>query len=127
MGQVLHGSARTTAAVRRALQVCQESVSALARRYGVSPTTVRRRRRQAGDHHRCPDGAEEAALDGVDTRVGGDHRCLPPPHAAAVLYGLQPSIWRLTRSSLHRGLERHDICRLPDLEGDKPKRSKFAD
>jgi hypothetical protein len=36
------------------------------------------------------------------------------------LYALQPSIPGLTRSSLHRCLQRHGISRLPDLEGDKP-------
>ena len=43
------------------------------------------------------------------------------------LYGLQPRIPHLTRSSLHRCLERHGISRLPELKGDKPKRSKFTD
>ena len=33
MGQVLHGCARTTAAVRRAIQSSQESLIALAERY----------------------------------------------------------------------------------------------
>lgn len=37
------------------------------------------------------------------------------------LYGLQPTIPHLTRSSLHRCLERHGISRLPEMEGDKPK------
>ncbi len=41
------------------------------------------------------------------------------------LYALQASIPRLTRSSLHRCFQRHDIWRLPEVEGDKPKRSKF--
>jgi hypothetical protein len=41
------------------------------------------------------------------------------------LYALQPSIPHLTRSSLHRCLQRHGISRLPDMEGDKPKRQKF--
>ncbi|GJE15286.1 IS481 family transposase ISMdi4 [Methylobacterium longum] len=41
------------------------------------------------------------------------------------LYALQPSLPHLTRSSLHRCLQRHGISRLPDVEGDKPKRSKF--
>jgi|tagenome__1003787_1003787.scaffolds.fasta_scaffold20566535_2 hypothetical protein len=35
MGQVLHGSATTTQAVRRAIQLRQESVRALTKRYGV--------------------------------------------------------------------------------------------
>ena len=42
------------------------------------------------------------------------------------LYALQPTIPRLTRSSLHRCLERHGISRLPQLEGDKPKKQRFA-
>jgi transposase-like protein len=40
MGQVLHGSARTTAAVRCAIQHSQESLRALARRHGINPKTV---------------------------------------------------------------------------------------
>jgi transposase InsO family protein len=42
------------------------------------------------------------------------------------LYALQASIPHLTRSSLHRLFQRHDISRLPDMDGDKkPKRKKF--
>ncbi len=41
------------------------------------------------------------------------------------LYALQPSIPHLTRSALHRCLQRHGISRLPDVCGDKPKRAKF--
>ena len=41
------------------------------------------------------------------------------------LYALQPSIPHLTRSALHRCLQRHGISRLPDIEGDKPKRQRF--
>jgi len=42
------------------------------------------------------------------------------------LYALQASIPHLTRSSLHRCLQRHDISRLPEVEGDKSKRGKFS-
>src|SRR3712207_5522400 len=41
------------------------------------------------------------------------------------LYALQPTIPHLTRSSLHRCLQRHGIARLPDTDGDKPERSRF--
>jgi len=46
MGQVLHGRARTTEAVRRAIQRSEESVRALARRHGISPTTVQKWRKR---------------------------------------------------------------------------------
>ena len=38
MGQVLHGSATTTEAVRRAIQNSQESLRALSKRYGINQT-----------------------------------------------------------------------------------------
>lgn len=41
------------------------------------------------------------------------------------LYALQSSIPHLTRSSLHRCLQRHGISRLPDVEDDKPGKRKF--
>ena len=40
MGQVLHGSATTTEAVRRAIQHSQASLRALAKRHGINPKTV---------------------------------------------------------------------------------------
>lgn len=41
------------------------------------------------------------------------------------LYALQPSLPHLIRSALHRCLQRHGISRLPDIEGDMPKRQRF--
>jgi hypothetical protein len=41
------------------------------------------------------------------------------------LYALQPTIPHLTRSSLHRCLQRHGISRLPEVEGGKPSKKKF--
>jgi transposase-like protein len=41
------------------------------------------------------------------------------------LYTLQSTIPRLTRSSLHRCLQRNGISRLPEVDGDKPRRSAF--
>jgi transposase InsO family protein len=41
------------------------------------------------------------------------------------LYALQATIPHLTRSSLHRCLQRHGISRLPDIDGDKPQKKTF--
>lgn len=38
---------------------------------------------------------------------------------------LQPPIPHLTRSALHRCLQRHGISRRPDVEGDRLKRQRF--
>ena len=41
------------------------------------------------------------------------------------LYALQATIPHLTRSSLHRCLQRHGISRLPETAGDKPAKKRF--
>jgi transposase InsO family protein len=41
------------------------------------------------------------------------------------LYALQATIPHLTRSSLHRCLQRHGISRLPEIAGDKPAKRPF--
>ena len=47
MGQILHGCARTTAAVRRAIQSSQESLIALAGRYDINPKTIHKWRQHS--------------------------------------------------------------------------------
>ena len=42
------------------------------------------------------------------------------------LYALQPTIPQLTRSALHRCLQRHGISRLPEVEGEKPNKRTFG-
>jgi hypothetical protein len=41
------------------------------------------------------------------------------------LYALQPRIPHLTRSSLHRCLQRHGISRLPQVEGETSEQREF--
>ena len=59
MGQILHGSARTTAAVRRAIQHSQESLNVLAERYGINQKTVAKWRKREFVHD-SPMGPKEA-------------------------------------------------------------------
>ena len=104
MGQVLHGSATTTEAVRRAIQLRQESVRALAKRYGVSPTTVQkwRKRSTTADAPMGPKEPRSTVLTREEEAIVvafRRHTLLPLDDC---LYGLQPTIPHLTRSSLHR-------------------------
>src|SRR5215212_4632567 len=127
MGQVLHGSATTTEAVRRAIQAGEESVRALAKRYGISPTTVQkwRKRTTVADERMGPKQVRSTVLSLEEEAViiaFRRHTLLPLDDC---LYALQPTMPHLTRSSLHRCLQRHGIARLPDTDGDKPKRSRF--
>ncbi|MBC4019327.1 helix-turn-helix domain-containing protein, partial [Siccirubricoccus deserti] len=58
-GQVLHGSATTTEAVRRAIQHSQASLRELARRYGVNPKTIAKWRKRSSVAD-LPTGPREA-------------------------------------------------------------------
>nr|WP_152338403.1 IS481 family transposase [Pseudorhizobium flavum]CAD6598865.1 IS481 family transposase [Pseudorhizobium flavum]CAD6599078.1 IS481 family transposase [Pseudorhizobium flavum] len=127
MGQVLHGSATTTEAVRRAIQHSQESLRALAKRYGINQKTVAKwkKRSSVADVPTGPKEAHSTVLSLEDEAVVvafRKHTLLPLDDC---LYALQPTIPHLTRSSLHRCLQRHGISRLPDVEGDKPAKKKF--
>ena len=46
MGQILHGCAKTTEAVRRTIQNSQESLDVLAKRYAINPKTVAKWRKR---------------------------------------------------------------------------------
>ena len=127
MGQVLHRGANTTEAVRRAIQHSQESLRALARRHGINPKTVAkwRKRCSVADLPTGPKHPRSTVLTAEQEAIivaFRKHTLLPLDDC---LYALQATIPQLTRSSLHRCLERHGISRLPEVEGGKPKRKKF--
>ncbi len=127
MGQVLHSSATTTEAVRGAIQHSQESLRVLSKRYGIKQKTVGKwkKRSSTADLKTGPKEPKSTILSVEEEAVivaYCRHTSLPLDDC---LYALQPTIPHLTRSSLHRGLQRHDISRLPDVEGDKPVKKKF--
>ena len=127
MGQVLHGSATTTEAVRRAIQNSEESLRALSKRYGINQKTVAKwkKRTSVADLPTGPREPKSTVLSVEEEAVivaFRKHTLLPLDDC---LYALQPTIPHLSRSSLHRCLQRHGIGRLPDVDADKPARKKF--
>lgn len=122
MGQIRHGSAATTYAVRAAIQRSQASLAQLSKELGINPKIVAKWRKRASVENlkiglKEPRSTvlteDEEALIVTFRR----HTLLPLDDC---LYALQPSIPHLTRSVLYRCLQRHGISRLPDVEGDIP-------
>ena len=127
MGQVLHGSATTTEAVRRAIQHSQASLRSLAKRYGINQKTVAKWKKRTSVADR-PTGPREPAstvlsAEGEAVIVAFRRHTLLPLDDC--LYALQATIPALSRSSLHRCLQRHGISRLPEIEGDKEPKKRF--
>jgi transposase InsO family protein len=127
MGQVLHGSARTTEAIRRAIQNSQASLRSLSRRYGINQKTVAKwkKRTSVADLPTGPKQPKSTVLSDEQEAIIVAFRRYTLLPLDDCLYALQPTIPHLTRSSLHRCLQRHGIGRLPDVEGDKPAKKKF--
>jgi transposase InsO family protein len=73
--------------------------------------------------------AGRAKINGLVSGGRGHHRGPFRRHTLLplddCLYSLQATIPHLSRSSLHRCLQRHGISRLPDVEADKPAKKKF--
>ncbi|MDM7574080.1 IS481 family transposase, partial [Xanthomonas fragariae] len=100
---------------------------ALSKRYGINQKTVDKwqKRTSVADvptGPRQPCSTVLSIEDEAAIVAFRRHTLLPLDDC---LYALQPSIPHLTRSSLHRCLQRHGIWRLPDIKGDKPAKKQF--
>jgi len=97
-------------------------------RYGINPKTVAkwRKRESTQDAPMGPSKPRSTVLTIEQEALVvafRKHTLLPLDDC---LYALQATIPALTRSALHRCLQRHGISRLPEIEGNKPaKKQKF--
>jgi len=127
LGQVLHGSATTTEAVRRAIQRSQESLRTLAKRHGINPKTVAKWKKRSSVVD-LPTGPQQPASTVLSVEEEAiiiafrRHTLLPLDDC---LSALQATIPHLTRSSLHRCLKRHGISRLPQVKDEGAAKRKF--
>jgi transposase InsO family protein len=129
MAPGLHGSARTTPRVRAELQTAQETTRGLAARYGLNPKTVAKWRRRTGtaDAPMGPRRPRSSVLTEIEEAIVVEfrrHTLLPLDD---VLGCLREAIPTLSRSALHRCLQRHGISRLPQGEEKASKRKRFAE
>ena len=111
-----HKNARTTPAIRRELQVSTEPTKVLARRYHLSPMTVRQWRTRAATEdasHRPP--TRHTLSPAQDVLVVELRRLLllPLDDLLAVTHEFIND--QVSRSGLDRCLRRHGVSRLADL------------
>jgi transposase InsO family protein len=105
----------------------QESLRALAKRYGINQKSVAKWKKR-GSVVDLPTGPKNAGSTTLTVEEEAmivtfrRHTLLPLDDC---LYALQPTIPHLTRSSLHRCLRRHGISRLPEVEGEASPKRKF--
>ena len=110
-----------------AIQLSQESLRALATRHGINPKTVAKwkKRTSLADVLTGPKEPRSTVLTVDEEAVVvafRRHTLLPLDDC---LYSLQATIPQLTRSSLHRCLQRHGISQLPKVDGEVSAKRKF--
>ena len=126
MASVLHGSARTTPRIRAELQASKESARSLAARYDLNPKTVRkwRQRTTTADAPMGPKAPKSTVLTPAEEAIVVAFRQKTLLPLDDVLGCLRDTIPNLSRSALHRCLQRHGISRLPKEEA-SDKRNRF--
>jgi transposase-like protein len=126
MASVLHGSARTTPRLRAEFQASQEGTRTLAARYGLNPKTVKkwRGRTTTDDAPMGPKVPKSTVLTPAEEAIVVAFRQKTLLPLDDVLGCLRDTIPNLSRSALHRCLQRHGISRLP-VEETKDKRKRF--
>jgi transposase InsO family protein len=130
MGQVLHGCARTTSATRRDIQNSKETLASLAQRFDINPKTVRkwrsRRHEGVGDRSNRPHKTR-TVLSAQDEAIVVTFRLKSQLPLDDCLDALIEQIPHLTRSNLHRCLQRNGISRLPKEQEQTAQKKKFKD
>jgi len=126
MGSVLHGSARTTPCLRAEFQASQESTRSLAAHYGLNPKTVKkwRSRTTTADAPMGPKTPKSTVLTPAEEAIVVAFRQKTLLPLDDVLGCLRDTIPNLSRSALHRCLQRHGISRLP-VEETREQRKRF--
>jgi transposase-like protein len=124
VASVLHGSARTTPRIRAELQASKESSRTLAAAYGLNPKTVAkwRRRAETADAPMGPKVSRSTVLTPAEEAIVVEFRRRTLLPLDDVLGCLRDTIPNLSRSALHRCLQRHGISRRPRSETAQTRR-----
>ena len=108
-------NSRTTMAVRRAIQASTDSIRVLAERHGIDPKTVAKWRLRSGveDRKTGRRSSGSSLLSIEDEALIALFRQHRPLSLDDSLQALQRFLPQLTRSSLHRFLQQHELSRRP--------------
>ena len=99
MGQVLHGSATTTHAVRAAIQRSKASIQELSARYGINPKTVQKWRKRG-----CVEDAPMGPKERRSTVLSGEEEAMIVAFRKHTLLPLDDCLYALQATIPHLSL-----------------------
>ena len=117
MGQILHKCAKTTERIRVEIQQSKESIQKIAKRYNVNPKTVIKwRSRDSVSDMKMGTKSINTVLTETEEAIICAFRKKTLLSLDDCYISLKDQITSLTRSNLHRCLQRHGLSVLPKEE-----------
>jgi len=128
MGTILHANAKTTPRIRKEIQESNESIAKLAIKYNLNPKTVHRWKRDAVTTDK-KSGAKtiRSSLSEMEQQIVCEFRRVTKLPLDDCFIALKEKIPSLTRSNLHRCLQRNGLSVLPKNEDEPREKKKFKD
>ena len=125
MGQILHKLARTTEIIRNEIQKSNKSISALARLYGISRPTVYKWKNAENTSDK-KSGAKKirSSLTEIEQKIICEFRKKTLLPLDDIFIALKDEIPAISRSNVHRCLQRNELSVLPK-EQKTTKKEKF--
>lgn len=124
MGQILHQRATTTQRIRKEIQESSESWAKLAKKYNINPKTVGKwKHRETIEDKRMGGPRKSTVLSQIEEEAICLFRKTTELPLDDCYIALKELIPHLSRSSLHRCLQRNELSRLPERE-ESPSREK---
>lgn len=128
MAQLLHKQSTTTHRIRTEIQQSKESIAILADRFGINPKTVQKWRNRCSPED-LPMGTKKpnTVLTPLEEQIICAFRTKTLLSLDDCYVALKDEIPALSRSNLHRCLQRHGLSVLPKESTQTTKRKQFKE
>lgn len=129
MGNIQHANAKTTPRVRQEIQESSETISELAARLSLNPKTISKWKNagRTRDKKSGPTIPRSTVLTEQEEQVICEFRRVTKFSLDDVFIALMDEIPKMTRSNLHRCLQRHGLSRLPKVDVVKKEKKSFKE
>ena len=114
MGQILHKRARTTQEIRYEIQNSKESISSLARKFNISRVTIYKwKSREFVVDDKMGTKSPKSSLSSLEQSIICEFRRATKHSLDDCYIALKKEIPKLTRSNLHRVLQKNNLSKFP--------------
>ena len=129
MGDIQHANAKTTPRIRKEIEESKETITELAARLLLNPKTIMKWKnaRRITDKKSGPRVPRSTVLTKQEEEIICEFRRVTKFSLDDVFIALKDEIPKMTRSNLHRCLQRHGLSRLPKEDVVKNEKKSFKE